>query len=269
MNDTQFYYTHYNKNRPFKVIIDKNNNISVHKIIKNSKDYDVSPIIEYFKPEEYFVGTSPRTEMTTCGKTYGYDFDGNSILLHSSNLDYVCISDAIFSFLAYAKITIYISPVRSNDVPYPYAVDVQKNIYLLSHNVVILMNDKIRVQIGKYDDPYNYYYRYSLITTNNDISETYKIKNFKNINKFFIGNKEIILTYTPFPEKTYDKFTSNGIIPLYIEEIDMDDSCCFRNTRLRKRIISKIEFVELIEDFAAVQSFVPLLNVRVLYEKFL
>ncbi len=56
-------------------------------------------------------------------------------------------------------------------------------------------------------------------------------------------------------------------IPLYIEEFIVDDSCCFRNIHLQKRVIGKVEFVELIEDFATVQSFVPLLSVRVMCEK--
>jgi len=76
---------------------------------------------------------------------------GNSMLLQLSSSSYLFIGESIYSFRlpATTRIVRYRSPIGNNDVPYPYAVDKQGNVYLLIEKVVVR---------GSLTDPYRFYY---------------------------------------------------------------------------------------------------------------
>ena len=82
-----------------------------------------------------------------------YD-DGNSILLQLSTYKYVYIGahgglyGKITTFETDYEIVQYESPIYGSDVPYPYAVDTDQNIYLFNEEIII----------GPYDDDKIYKY---------------------------------------------------------------------------------------------------------------
>jgi len=144
------YETHFNGGRPFLVNIKSDNSVD---IINNvAKDKVLS-----YKPQEIFIGKSPKNKMTEFSGGFGDKFDGNSILLELKQLadnkyDYRFIGSSIISFEA-PKIKTFISPVGNNDVPYPYAIDIYDKVYLILDDVIIEWRNQV-----KYDDPYSYYY---------------------------------------------------------------------------------------------------------------
>jgi len=110
-----------------------------------------------------FIGKSEKEK----GETGSY-YDGNSILVefnndHESDIwKYVFIGSEIFSFES-KKITKFVSNIGNNDVPYPYAIDVDNNYYLMLDYVII--DDRIEEYTYKtidnftyVMDVYNYYY---------------------------------------------------------------------------------------------------------------
>lgn len=76
---------------------------------------------------------------------------GNSMLVQVSSSSYLFIGESIYSFQlpATTRIVRYRSPIGNNDVPYPYAIDKQGNVYLLIEKVVVR---------GDLTDPYRSYY---------------------------------------------------------------------------------------------------------------
>ena len=102
---------------------------------------------------------------------------------------YIFIGHKIFSFKTEYEIINYVSEVGNNDVPYPYAVDIKNNYYL--------MIEEMRLSVpGEYStDPYTYYYS----EKNN--------KDIINVEKFiaeYNGNKEEYnVTYIENPTQQY------------------------------------------------------------------
>ena len=142
-NGKDTYLTHFNGGRPFKVIIQP----STVLVYDNYGSDDKLPLV-FTDIRKLFVGKSPLTAMTEFSGDYGKNFDGNSILLQTESLKYVFIGDTIYSFDAVANIVSYVSEVGNNDVPYPYAVDDQNNVYLMIEKVMV--NNDINSS-----DPYN------------------------------------------------------------------------------------------------------------------
>lgn len=239
------YYIHDNGGRPFKVDI-TSYSVHVHRLNQGKEQYEDFSILT-FEPQAVYIGDSPLNEMTKFSGGYGPEFNGNSILLHMGNDIYVFIGNTIFSFQALALIIKFVSPVGNNDVPYPYAEDKDGNIYLLIEDVVIKYNKIIKKQIEKNDnDPYRYYYDYSLITTNEGRIPPLqpKIKNFNNIKKFLIGKDQYTLRYEPNPEKDYDR-----VIP------ELGDKMFIIDTENNKIELTKSMFIELMESFGKEQGF--------------
>lgn len=79
-------------------------------------------------------------------------FLGSTILLHVSAFRYVFIDRDIYEFESYSPIVKFCSPMGNSNVPYPYAIDADQNVYLLIENDVL-----IRPPTGI--DPYEYYYQ--------------------------------------------------------------------------------------------------------------
>jgi len=215
--------------------------------------------------------------MLAGGIPKGPEFDGNSILLqlqHHNNLDthklfegnciasghniYVYIGSEIFSFQTNCKIISYVSPVGNNDVPYPYAIDENDNVYLIIENVVIKNNSIVKQQMCNYDNPYDYYYDYHLITKDSGTipSKEPKIKNFYNIDQYYIGSDRYTLIYHPEPEKDYDRLVPNLGKSMYIVDITG-----------KKTTLTKEMYVELIKSFGVAQSFEPIKDKNVLHKR--
>ena len=288
------YYIRDNGGIPFKVNIFAENNVYQVKIYtqngypeesyvdsndsNNSKCSEESETTVYnyysdeiltFEVNNYFIGKSELDSITACCKMYGPKYDGNTILLHIKDNEYVFIGITIFSFTSIEPIVDYSSPVGSNVVPYPYAVDANGNAYLLIENVIIMSNNKIRDQIQSYDNMYRYYYDYHRITKctekniRNKLKKFFKcpIKGLKNpyfmdIAEFYIEDDEYDLTYDPFPEKDYDRLVEHIGSPLSIVDINN-----------KKHILSKEDFVHVIKSFGAFNSFAPLIITHTYQER--
>ena len=164
------YGIHDNGGRPFEVLVDENG-VAVYKESTDdefshdeSEDTDDPhyfnrPSFVFLNPEKVFVGLSPDNEMTRFSGGYGKEFDGNSILVNTEDNTYVYIGSEIYSFKSLSKIVEYVSPVGNSDVPYPYAVDINGNIYLMLEKI-ILLNGVGRL-VG--EDPYRYFYRREIV----------------------------------------------------------------------------------------------------------
>ena len=240
----QTYYTHDNGGRSFKVNI-TGNKISIYKLQENlfndSNDnnirkYTDKPILTY-QVQKYFIGKSPKCKMTLFSGGYGPSFDGNSILLHINDNNYIYIGEKIYSFTSKTNIVKYISPVGNSDVPYPYAIDSNSNVYLMIENVILG-----KYNSEKYDDPYNQYYsEYSLLK--------YKgIQDFKLCNEFWNAD------YNPFPLNEYDRLMSldscKGISKSKME-IKINN---------KTKLLTKKMYVKLINDFGEHMKYTPLIT---------
>jgi hypothetical protein len=139
------YLTHHNGRRPYKVIL---NNSSNEIIIIN----EVNGLkLLSLKPDKIWIGKSPLTQMTEFSGGYGERFNGNSILVRY-NENYIFIGHNIFTFTTNHDIVKYVSEVGNSDVPYPYAIDIKNNYYLMLENTILPVPLKYSL------DPYNYYY---------------------------------------------------------------------------------------------------------------
>lgn len=180
------YFTHDNGGRPFRVDIAGN----VVQVFHDKQSVGKYMYVETFKPVKIFVGKSPLTPTTKFSGGHGPDFDGNSILLYMGDLTYIYIGTCIQSFKAKSEIVSYVSEVGNNDVPYPYAVDKDENVYLIIESVIVPSLSS---------DPYGWYYGMSEMSppmtfrdlTQKDIREWKKT----NILKFFKGKEQFNLTY--------------------------------------------------------------------------
>ena len=209
MSKLKTYYTHDNGGRPFKVVID-DKKVYVYKYKKydehtNTFLYSEKPIKyekkNHFKCINIFIGKSPKNPRTIYSGGYGSKFTGNSILLQITKNKYVFIGDKIFSFTSKSEIKKFISPVGNNDVPYPYAVDVDGKYYLMIEDVII---DKI-TNIKKYDnDPYEFYYNNRTLTNIQNPGES----NILNIKEFYIGDNPYNYSYKTNPSSDFDRVSS-------------------------------------------------------------
>lgn len=115
-------------------------------------------LLKRYDVKQFFVGKSYKTEMTCRYSTYNSFYDGNSILLHIKDDEYVFINNEIKTFHSHGKILNFYAPVGNNDVTYPYAIDEYNNIYLLAENVMIPMTPALMINMSAHDDPSLYYY---------------------------------------------------------------------------------------------------------------
>ena len=261
MSDTEgIYFRHDNGGRPFKVIVEKNNDVYdvfVYKMAQEENEYEDNAILT-FKSDMVFIGQSPLNKMTRYSGGHGAKFAGNTILLHLHDNIYVSIGWEIFSFETNSKITSYVSPVGNSDVPYPYATDEDGDIYLIINDVVIKNNTELANQMRYYDDPYTYYYDYSCITENigTNPPKQPKTKYFKNIARYYIGEDEYTLRYYPYPEKDYDR-----LIP------ELGTEMYTINTTGKKKILTKEIYVDLMHSFALARFFGPIHNKTILQKR--
>ena len=245
---TKTYFIHDNYARPFKVEI-KGNIVNIFSKV-NENDYQ---LLTSFTPQKIFIGKSPKNPMTLYSGGFGKKFDGNSILLHLDSDIYVYIGENIFSFHSLFPIKYYVSPVGNNDVPYPYAIDSNNNYYLLIEQVILSHLPK------KYESTvYDYYYDASLITTDRSYIPPKKpfLKNFTNINKWFVGNEQYTLKYTPFPSIEYDRSVKPNLT-MYITT----------KTNPNKKKLTKQQYTKLMIDFGNLLGFQRLKIIHTFHER--
>lgn len=212
----QIYHTLYNGSKPYKIIISTDNFIKIY-------DNNNMLILEK-QANKVFVNTPPNTF--------------NTLLIEVADYTYIYVGDKIFTFMSYNQIVEYNSPIGNNMVPYPFAIDNKGWIYLLVYQVVIMS-----IPIKFLSDPYDYYLNYGLkniclTPTSAMFNHPPIITNFQNIEKFFIGENQYVLSYCPFADQVYDQITSIFDSDLSIELID--------NTRI---LLNKSKYIQLMKDY--------------------
>ena len=188
---SKIYHIHDNGGRPFTVEIE---NDEVMVSVKDDVMDRYKKFVTY-KPQKIFIGTDWK-EISEKSQDHRDYFDGNSFLLHISDLDYVYIGSMIYTFRAENLITEYVSRVGNSDVPYPHAIDLNGNVYLTIEDVILLNCDKMKnfVKRNPDKDYYDYYY-----SNNKMISGS-----FENIKKVSIGGRDINITYSTDPINDYN-----------------------------------------------------------------
>jgi hypothetical protein len=154
-----------------------------------------------------FIGESPLTAMTLYSGYFGPEFDGNTILLELDENKYMFIGDRVYTFESLAEIVTFLSPIGNNDVPYPYAADVDGNYYLPVANAIVMASGAIRDA----EDKYRYFYDKSLITQDIGYVEPKQPEaTYKNIKAFYINDEQYTmrLSFTPTGSEPDDEYTT-------------------------------------------------------------
>ena len=209
MSTVKTYYTYDNGLRAFKVVID-NKKVYVYKYKKYDENTDTTLYSEksikyekknFFKYKNIFIGKSPKNKTTIASGGYGAKFTGNSILLQITKNKYIFIGHIIFSFTSKSEIKKFVSPLGNNDVPYPFAIDIDGRYYLMIEDVII---DKI-TNIKKYDnDPYEFYYNNRTLTNIQNPGKS----NILNIKEFYIGSNPYNYSYETNPSSNFNRVSS-------------------------------------------------------------
>lgn len=254
------YLTHDNYSRPFCVYIDEfNDEVSVYKNKRDDEEKgeyedddsytdlkNYTKLIQKFKADKIFIGESPVNPMTEFSGGYGPEFHGNSILLKIDEKEYVFIGETIYSFKTNHPIVSFVSPVGNNDVPYPYAIDDKDNYYFLlggdEYTAILTIDDD-----SKPDDPYRYFY---------SIEEN--IKASENIKCMYMGDERYNMKTCSRPAHKYDDLVKRlgheG--PMYIQ---------FKGEE--KKLISRNEYIELLENYNKKVGLKPLLDVKIIHKR--
>jgi hypothetical protein len=144
----------------------------------------------------------------------------------------------MFSFTTEYPIISYNSPIGNNDIPYPYAIDSEKNYYLLIEGVMLKNSKELETFVINNNDPYEYYYKASLITEDRGLGRKPLFQNNFNIIRFYIGKELYTMTYSSSPSKDFDRFTK-----------ELGNNVYVRDKYKLKRNIKKHQYIEIIEDF--------------------
>ena len=183
------YFTYSYGGNPFKVEISKNESNGLYTVKIYERDivkceqeksfycdyYKHVPIFEITNIDHFFVGKSPRTSQTLLTNKFGEAFDGNSLLLHVSNINntddddnnnnnnnnnknnsnsknehnrhqskrfsfqqsYIFVGWSVFEFKTDNVIEAFISPIGQGFTSFPYAISKNKTIYFMVGCVLI------------------------------------------------------------------------------------------------------------------------------------
>lgn len=168
------YFTHWNNGRPYQVIIDDSKIIINRNTPQNEKIKNYKFLISIDHFINFYVGKDniPPDEITIPKNIDSSHYEhGNTILVQLEQHKYMYIGKIIYTFEISDEIIDYYSPLRNNDIPYPFAVGTQ-NIYLLLENVFIE-----KQYIFNKKDPYNeYYYLRNYLSGANYIQEQNLLK---------------------------------------------------------------------------------------------
>ena len=154
------YIMQYTYESKYLVVINENTHVSVYKYEK----YKFDPPILSFRAKNVFIGKSKVCPMTDFSGVVDIssDFDGNTLLLHCENNEFVYISGLeIFKFKTDDKIIDCISLMGNNMVPYAVIIG-EKYTYSLYNRYKFIENDKIQqgTLLNTIDgslDPYDYH----------------------------------------------------------------------------------------------------------------
>jgi len=262
----QSYNIHSNGGRPYTVNITNNTDGSSNVSVLINEDNVVYKGPEY-KTKQVFIGKSPFNKMTDYSGGHGPEFDGNSILLNKEDWTYVFIGNKIKEFQALSEIVEYVSPVGNSDVPYPYAIDVNGNYYLMIEDVILI---NYRAIEHNHEDCYWYYYDNSKITPdynryddegNRIVDENFRYT--KDKEGMFIKNGYAIwkdddddddrtctLRWHPDPEEDFNRFDEIG----YFDIDENEDKFTLE------------DYVELNNRFGAERGFVSL-NSTIIHDR--
>ena len=243
---TKSYDTHDNGSRKFHVEVTSRktspktrvtpiSRVEVRRIVSRK----TRPMFSFSSPQ-VFIGKSSLNPMTEYSGGHGPMFDGNSILASLDDGTYIFVGSKIVIFRPRAPIVEFESPVGNNDVPYPWAMDSAGNYYLLIEDVVMRYRSKLKTDIEKYDGPYGYYYAAGIMTL--DIRRIPPVSpivsHFEGIIEWYVGSEKYNMTYSPNPEKDFDRMISRGEGEMYITKRDGVP-----------RVINRHDFVELMHAF--------------------
>ena len=268
------YYVRFNYDTPFKVCVD-DQTVKVYKRFDwRDRDrqseyitFPTEPILT-LNPSAVFVGRSPSIGITTQNATDSTHFDGNSILLHTHGLTYMFIGREIYTFQAVDQIIGFVSPVGPNDCPYPYAIDKQNNLYLLTENVVLVNSPEVSDRMKLYEEPYKFYYENCVIFDwdGTDVQENWIWLSrgigcgsqrlggtiFAQMKSFYVGPTQRILTYKPFAKREFDRLVKKAEGDVYVTNLSGE-----------KIVLSRDLFASLMESFGSASSFEPILHKNV------
>lgn len=174
------YTTHDNGNRPFRVIVDKDN---VHIYTYHIDDEDDNDeeiydnFIKSYKVKKVFIGKSitgfPIGDHKKKDSKY---FDGNSILLQITSNKYVFIGDTIYEFLMNNndKVEKYYSMVGHSDVPYPIILG-ENNVYFMLDRTYVNRDEfPIDMKNRDYENAYSFYFGHATGEKLSDFSHKMK-----------------------------------------------------------------------------------------------
>ena len=167
------YFIHDNGGRPFKVTINsETNELIIYKRLDQDDPYECIEyeyqLNKYDEEDQYvdgylidiysnvplfifnymkvFIGKSPENKMTLfSGSANKHETIGNSILAQITNNKYLIIGWDIYTFTCDSEIEYFISPVGNSDVPYPYAIAKNNDIYCFYSKILlknIMINNK-------------------------------------------------------------------------------------------------------------------------------
>lgn len=241
IDNCKCYLTHWNYSRPFSVYIDNSKN-EVHVFENKYHDDDSYEkiFVATFHPQKVFIGESTLNKMTRFSGGHGPDFDGNSILLKMDVCNYIFIGYKIFSFKSKHDIITFMSHIGNNDIPYPYAIDIKNNYYFLLTDG----NDGIlKMRVNK--NPYDKYYKII-----RGMSES------ENIEYIYMSDEIFQITAHSHPAKEYERLVERFGEPIYIK-IKGEE----------RKIISKPEYIELLENYNKKVRLEPLCDLKVIEKK--
>lgn len=148
-NKNRIYYIHDNGGRPFKVVANKKNGITVY--THDKSDNESYPTIVLEVPD--YIG-------------YWYGFDsspnemhGNSILIKIKSDEYIHIGWEIYKFgTGQDEIIDFISPIGNSDVPYPVAYGNEYVYFMLDEKKIKINDLEFKLTVANAEDLYGEYY---------------------------------------------------------------------------------------------------------------
>jgi hypothetical protein len=249
--DQEHYFTHDNGGRPFVIYLSNDNVATVYRrpnaredSYTRDEDWDNEEIrrqlytkkVFQTKYESVFIGKSPRDEFTEWGGGYGRRFDGNSVLLHISGLEYVCVAESIKKFTALSPIVAYQSSVGNNDVPYPFAMDDQGRVYLMLDDVIM--------KPTQFRHPYSEYYdRHDMLSFE---CVNFKDKSYGDYKGFYIGDEPYNLNWNPDPNHfdVMNKDDDGNTVDMFL--LKKDGS---------RQFLTKELYTQIMDEYAHEQGF--------------
>ena len=277
------YFALDNGGRPFKVCHDARR-FWVLKQSDPDADVDSEFTTTVVKPTPYaraFVGKSPRNKMTEFSGGHGPRFDGNSMLFElgtdGAHRRCMFVGGRVETFTVPDPIVTFVSPVGNSSVPYPFAVDRVGRVYLFIESVVMTATTGASFGTEVLRDPYDLYYDAhrittvprpkkrkgilaSLLSSNQPDEAEDDVVPFEGITAFYIGHRRYDFTYTPFPQKDYDRIVrmhrGSKHPPATVSVV----------AHGKRRELTRTEYAHLMQRFGRYRGFAPL-KTKVLHER--